>query len=124
MCFALLLAYEFYHCYSSSCVSFIIIILLSLLFLFILYHYHTNFIIVTLLLVYPLSLSFLMYFIQEKEFRLTKCRRFLRKHFVDAGLSRRILDWAAFQVWCWALCGIALYDVFSMVLGSLWYCTV
>ena len=34
---------------------------------------------------------------QEKEFRLTKCRRFLRNHGVDDKLSRRILDWASFQ---------------------------
>jgi hypothetical protein len=34
---------------------------------------------------------------QQKEFRLTKCRRFLNKHFVDKKLARRILDWAVFQ---------------------------
>ena len=34
---------------------------------------------------------------QEKEHRLTKCRRFLKKHFIDEKLSRRILDWTTFQ---------------------------
>ena len=34
---------------------------------------------------------------REMEYRLTKYRLFLRKHFVDEALSRRILDWAGFQ---------------------------
>jgi hypothetical protein len=34
---------------------------------------------------------------REKEYRLTKCRHFLRKHYVDDALSRRIIDWAGFQ---------------------------
>jgi CRP-like cAMP-binding protein len=34
---------------------------------------------------------------QQKEFRLTKCRRFLNKHYVNKKLARQILDWAVFQ---------------------------
>jgi hypothetical protein len=34
---------------------------------------------------------------QEREFRMTKCRKFLSKHFIDEKLARAILDWAAFE---------------------------
>jgi hypothetical protein len=30
---------------------------------------------------------------------MTKCRKFLRKHFVDEKIARAILDWASFQVY-------------------------
>lgn len=34
---------------------------------------------------------------REKEYRMTKYRLFLRKHFVDEALAKRIIDWAGFQ---------------------------
>jgi hypothetical protein len=34
----------------------------------------------------------------EKEFRLSKCRHFLKKYFINDGLTRRILDWAGWNI--------------------------